>query len=79
MMLAMNWIIEYIDTAEQAVYLKHADSGVARRFCVPGAQEAFWARGRADLLLVQASTGYVWEIEPHTGRRRRRLMCCIYA
>jgi hypothetical protein len=75
-MLAMDWIIERIDATEQAVYLRKPMSGTVRRFCVPGAVRAHW---HAGVLVIEASTGFVWEVEPHTGRRRRRAGCCFFA
>ena len=74
-MRPMDWIIERIDVAEEAVYLKKPLSGIERRFCVPGAVNARW---QADLLVIEASTGFVWEIEPYSGRRRRRAHCCFF-
>jgi len=73
-MPGMDWIIERIDVAEEAVYLKKPRSGTQRRFCVPGAMSARW---QADLLVIEASTGFVWEIEPYSGRRRRT-HCCFF-
>ena len=76
MMPGMDWNIERVDVAEEAVYLKKPLSGTERRFCVPGAVSAHW---QADLLVIEASTGFVWEIEPYSGRRRRRAQCCFFA
>ena len=60
-MLAMDWIIERIDATEQAVYLRKLSSGTRRRICVPGAMRAGW---QAELLFIEARTGFVWLVEP---------------
>ena len=65
----MDWIIERVDSREEAVYLKKPLLGIARKICVPGAYDAFIEEGR---LVIRASTGFVWDVEPATGRRRRR-------
>ncbi|UOD49776.1 hypothetical protein [Orrella daihaiensis] len=65
----MDWIIERIDSNEEAVYLKKPRLGIARKICVPGAFDAFIHQGQ---LVIRASTGFVWEVEPTSGRRRRR-------
>jgi len=74
----MDWIIERIDATEQAVYLRKLSSGTRRRICVPGAIRAGW---QAELLFIEARTGFVWLVEPQTGRRRRRQRssCCFLA
>jgi hypothetical protein len=65
----MEWIIERVDAREEAVYLRKPQLGTARKICVPGAFDAFLEEGR---LMIRASTGFVWEVEPGSGRRRRR-------
>ena len=67
--LLMDWIIERVDSKEEAVYLKKPLLGIARKICVPGAFDAFIEQGQ---LMIRASTGFVWEVEPTSGRRRRR-------
>lgn len=66
--LPMEWIIERVDAREEAVYLRKPLVGTARKICVPGAFDAFIEEGR---LMIRASTGFVWEVEPGSGRRRR--------
>ena len=65
----MDWIIERISSADEAVYLRKPSLGIARKICVPGAVEAYMEHG---LLVIVASTGFVWEVEPSSGRRSRR-------
>ncbi|MCD8494489.1 MAG: hypothetical protein LRY23_01550 [Burkholderiaceae bacterium] len=67
--LLMDWIIERVDSNEEAVYLKKPLLGIARKICVPGAFDAFIDHGQ---LVIRATTGFVWEVEPTSGRRRRR-------
>lgn len=67
----MDWIIERVDSNEEAVYLKKPLLGTARKICVPGAFDAFLEEGR---LIIRAQTGFVWEVEPASGRRRRRAL-----
>ncbi len=65
----MEWIIERVDSNEEAVYLKKPLLGIARKFCVPGAFDACIDQGK---VVIRASTGFIWEVEPMSGRRRRR-------
>ena len=66
----MDWIIERINSEEETVYLRKPLGGVARKISVPGAANACLERGR---LMIWATTGYVWEVDPHSGHRKRRV------
>jgi hypothetical protein len=65
----MNWMIERISVNEEAVYLRKP-SGVTRKISVPGALKASLENGR---LLIWANTGYLWEVNPDTGHRKRKV------
>lgn len=65
----MDWIIERVDSNEEAVYLRKSVLGTRRKICVPGAVDAYLEQG---VLVIMANTGFVWEVEPGSGRRRRR-------
>lgn len=65
----MDWIIDRVNSAEEAVYLRKPLLGTTRKFSVPGAVNACLERGR---LLIWASTGYLWEVDPQSGHRRRQ-------
>ena len=65
----MDWIIDHINSNEEAVYLKKPLGGIVRKICVPGAVNACLEHG---LLMIRASTGYIWEVDPDSGRRKRR-------
>ena len=62
------WRIEQISPEEETVYLCKTDIGTQRKFSVPGALTATIENGQ---LLIQTSTGWVWEVDPETGTRRR--------
>ena len=65
----MNWIIDRISVKEEAVYLLKP-SGVTRKISVPGALNARLENGR---LLIWANTGYLWEVNPDSGHRKRQV------
>lgn len=65
----MNWIIDRISASEEAVYLSKPGLTITRKISVPGAVKACLASGK---LLIWASTGYLWEVDPASGHRKRR-------
>jgi hypothetical protein len=65
----MDWIIDNVRPDEEAVYLKKPLVGIARKISVPGAVNACIEQGR---LLIWANTGHLWEVDPHSGHRKRR-------
>lgn len=65
----MDWIIDHVNSQEEAVYLKKPLGGVVRKISVPGAVTACLDHG---LLMIRASTGYIWEVDPDSGHRKRR-------
>lgn len=65
----MEWIIDRISASDEAVYLSKPGLTVTRKISVPGAVKACLARGK---LLIWASTGYLWEVDPASGHRKRR-------
>lgn len=67
----MDWIIDRVNSDEEAVYLKKPLCGVVRKISVPGATNACIESGR---LMIWATTGYVWEVDPHSGHRKRRAL-----
>jgi hypothetical protein len=66
----MNWIIERVSTKEEAVYLRKPEAGVTRKISVPGVINACIEKGK---LLIWANTGYLWEVNPDTGHRKRQV------
>lgn len=64
----MNWVIQRVCPREESVYLSKVDSKSVRQISVPGAEEA-WIKG--DKLIIRAKTGYLWEVEPESGSRKR--------
>lgn len=54
---------------QRSVFLEQEGTGVTRQISVPGAKEAYIENG---LLIIKASTGCVWEVDPGSGSRRRR-------
>jgi len=62
------WRIEKVSPRDETVYLCKTDIGTQRKFSVPGALTATIENGQ---LLIQTSTGWVWEVDPETGTRRR--------
>ena len=64
----MDWIIERVNSSEEAVYLRKPLLGIGRKICVPGACDAYIEDGK---LVILANTGFVWEVEPYSGSRRR--------
>lgn len=69
----MKWSIQRICPEEDSVYLINLDNGLTRQISVPGAVAA-WLAG--ELLMIRAKTGFLWEVEPDTGARRRALNLC---
>lgn len=66
----MDWIIERVNTKEEAVYLRKPLFGVTRKISVPGAVKACLEKGH---LLIWASTGHLWEVNPDSGHRKRQV------
>ncbi len=64
----MEWVIERICTREESVFLVKPATGTHRQISVPGAVGALLQNGK---LLIQASTGFLWEVDPDTGSRKR--------
>ena len=64
----MSWSIQSISTAKESVFLEQVGSGVTRQISVPGAVEAFF---EGSMLVIKASTGCIWEVDPDTGARKR--------
>ena len=64
----MEWIIDRISSAEESVYLRKPLIGTTRKISVPGAVNA---RLEGNRLMILASTGYVWEVNPDSGHRKR--------
>ena len=64
----MKWTIQRICPKEESVFLVNPDTGLIRQISVPGA-EAAWIQ--SDRLIIRSKTGYLWEVEPDTGARRR--------
>jgi hypothetical protein len=50
------------------VFLVKPATGTHRRISVPGAIDALLHNGK---LMIQASTGFLWEVDPDTGSRKR--------
>jgi|GEM_PF-971919 len=68
---AMKWIIDKLDPDEECVYLRSVNTHITRKFSVPGACKAWLDNG---VLLISAVTGYLWQVDPDTGSRRRKIM-----
>jgi len=66
----MDWIIDRVSAKEEAVYLRKPLVGVTRKISVPGAVNACLEKGR---LMIWASTGYLWEVNPDSGHRKRHV------
>ena len=66
----MDWIIDRINASEEAVYLSKPGFPATRKISVPGAVKACLNKGQ---LLIWASTGYLWEVDPSSGHRKRRV------
>lgn len=64
----MSWSIQSISPAKESVFLEQTGTGITRQISVPGAVEAFF---EGALLVIKASTGSVWEVDPDTGARKR--------
>ena len=64
----MEWIIERVSSNEESVFLVKPATGTHRRISVPGAIDALLQNGK---LVIQASTGFLWEVDPDTGSRKR--------
>lgn len=66
----MSWSIQSISPAKESVFLEQTGTGITRQISVPGAVDAVF---EDEMLIIKASTGCVWEVDPNTGSRRR--MC----
>ena len=64
----MEWIIERVSSNEESVFLVKPATGTHRQISVPGAIGALLKNGK---LVIQASTGFLWEVDPDTGSRKR--------
>lgn len=64
----MMWIIQRICPKESSVFLTKPDTGVSRQISVPGVEDA-WLKD--EKLIIKAKTGYIWEVEPDSGSRKR--------
>ena len=64
----MEWVIERVSRHEESVVLVKPATGTHRRISVPGAIDALLQNGK---LVIQASTGFLWEVDPDTGSRKR--------
>lgn len=64
----MSWSIESVSPGKESVFLEQTGTGITRQISVPGAVDAFFEGG---VLIIKASTGCVWEVDPNTGSRRR--------
>lgn len=64
----MSWSIQSVSADKESVFLEQAGTGITRQISVPGAIEAFFYGG---MLVIKASTGCVWEVNPDTGSRKR--------
>lgn len=64
----MSWSIQSISPAKESVFLLQAGTGVTRQISVPGALDASFEGG---MLVIKASTGCVWKVDPDTGARKR--------
>lgn len=64
----MSWSIQSISPSKESVFLEQTGTGVTRQISVPGATDAFFEGG---MLMIKASTGCVWEVDPNTGSRKR--------
>ena len=67
-MTSMEWIIERICARDESVFLVKPGSGTHRQISVPGAVDAFIQSGK---LFIQSSTGWLWEVDPDSGSRKR--------
>lgn len=64
----MKWTIDRISPNEDSIYLVNRATGSVRQVSVPGAEDA-WFRGA--VLVIRAKTGFLWEVDPDNGSRRR--------
>ncbi|MGV0999754.1 MAG: hypothetical protein ACOYBQ_10550 [Fluviibacter sp.] len=64
----MSWSIQSVSAAKESVFLEQAGTGVTRQISVPGATDAFF---NGEKLMIKASTGCVWEVDPTSGSRKR--------
>ena len=62
------WLIERVSQEDETVHLWKMEVGTRRKFSVPGALTATIESGK---LLVHSSTGWMCELDPKTGARRR--------
>jgi hypothetical protein len=64
----MKWIIQCICARESSVYLVKPECGALRQISVPGVEDA-WIKG--EKLIIKATIGYFWEVEPESESRKR--------
>lgn len=64
----MKWQIQRVSPEEASVFLVNPETGTTRQISVPGTEDAWFEHG---LLMIRASTGYLWEVEPNSGSRKR--------
>ena len=64
----MEWVVERISARDESVYLVKPLTGARRQISVPGATDALLRDGR---LFITTSTGFLWEVDPDTGSRKR--------
>ena len=67
-MRIMTWSIQSISPDKESVFLKQVGTGITRQISVPGAIDAFIENG---MLIIKASTGCIWEVDPSAGSRKR--------
>lgn len=64
----MSWLILSISPDKESVFLEQESTGITRQISVPGAVDAYFEGSK---LIIKASTGCVWEVDPNTGSRKR--------
>lgn len=64
----MNWKIDHISSKEESVFLIDESTGIKRKISIPGAEDALMSNNK---LFIKAKTGYLWEVMPSNGSRRR--------
>lgn len=64
----MTWSIQSVSASKESVFLEQNGTGITRQISVPGAVEAVFEAG---MLLIKASTGCVWQVDPDSGARKR--------
>mgnify|MGYP004664754785 CR=1 FL=1 len=70
----MSWSIQSISPAKESVFLEQIGTGITRQISVPGAVDAFF---EGAMLVIKASTGCIWEVDPETGARKRIRERCL--